>query len=280
MYIAFSTDTPDKVIAEWQDALDAMKRDGTYDTIRKKYGMDTGAPDAIPASAPHQADLALTHIISGTDSRLGGILHTYRVLVLTMDVQSRDWQKIRPLLADLEKSEPDVRTWYANTDGSYYTVSDGLTNANLKARSYFPVVLSGKESVGTFIVGYTTGKNSAVVAVPVRENGVVTGILGGSLYVDSVADTLHHDIPAPFVFYAIDSEGMIAIHSDKGQIGRDSASIGPGTSFGRAMAKIRSQESGSAAYEDGGIPYQATFRTSPLTGWRFVVAWPDSGSAR
>jgi len=279
MYIAFSKDTPDHVIAEWQDVLDAMKRDGTYDTIRNKYGLDTGAANAAPASPADQADLVLTHVISGTDTRLVGILHLYRVLVLTPEVKSQDWQKIRPLLANLENSEPDVRTWYAHTDGSYYTVSDGLTNANLKARPYFPVVLSGRESVGTFIVGYTTGKNSAVVAVPVRENGNVNGVLGGSLYVDSVADSLRSEIPAPFVFYAIDNEGNIAIHSEKGQIGRDSATIGPGTSFGRALAQIRNQESGSTAYEDGGISYQAVFRTSPLTGWRFVVAWPDSGSA-
>jgi len=279
MYIAFSKDTSDRVIAEWQDALDAMKRDGTYDTIRKKYGLDTGAANAVPASPADQADLVLTHVISGTDTRLLGILHLYRILILTPDVKSQDWQKIHPLLASLENSEPNVRTWYAHTDGSYYTVSDGLTNANLKARSYFPVVLSGKESVGTFIVGYTTGKNSAVVAVPVLENGNVTGILGGSLYVDSVADSIRSEIPAPFVFYAIDNEGKMAIHSEKGQIGRDSATIDPATSFGRALALIRTQESGSAAYEDGGISYQAMYRTSPLTGWRFVVAWPDSGSA-
>lgn len=37
LYIAFSKNTPDEVIAAWQSALDAIKADGTYDAIVKKY---------------------------------------------------------------------------------------------------------------------------------------------------------------------------------------------------------------------------------------------------
>jgi len=274
MYIAFSRDTPDSVIAEWQDALDSMKRDGTFDAIRQKYGLDP-APGTISTSPASQADTAVSLVMLHTDSRLTSLLHTYEILVLTPGLKSKDWQQVRPLLATLETNEPDVRTWYANPDGSYYTVSDGLTAANLRNRSYFPVVLSGNSSAGTVIVGLTTKKNSAVVAVPVTENGHVTGVLGGSLYLDTLAETIRKDVPAPFVFYAIDTEGQFALHSDKGQITRTVASVDPGSSFGRALLKIRSQEKGDVAYEDGGIRYQAMFRTSPVTGWRFVVAWPE-----
>ena len=37
LYIAFSKNTPDDVIAQWQAALDSMKADGSYETIVKKY---------------------------------------------------------------------------------------------------------------------------------------------------------------------------------------------------------------------------------------------------
>ncbi|WP_167505862.1 substrate-binding periplasmic protein [Desulfosediminicola flagellatus] len=37
LYIAFSKNTPDEVITTWQSALDAIKADGTYDAIVKKY---------------------------------------------------------------------------------------------------------------------------------------------------------------------------------------------------------------------------------------------------
>ena len=38
LYIAFSRSTPDKVIAEWQGALDAMKSDGEYRDIYLRFG--------------------------------------------------------------------------------------------------------------------------------------------------------------------------------------------------------------------------------------------------
>lgn len=275
MYIAFSKDTPDSVIAGWQAALDAMKRDGTFDTIRQKYGMNTAAVAVVPISAGDQADLALSTMIATTDSHLLTVLRTYEVLVMTSDVRTSSWEKVKPLLAVLEGHEPDARTWYANPDGSYYTVVDGLTTASLKDRSYFPTALSGRESVGTVVVSHSTGRNTAIVAVPVRENGAVTGVVGASVYLDTLTDALRNDIPEPFMFYAIDKENKFALHSDKGQISRNIATIDSGSSFGQALRTIQAQESGDVAYEDGGIRYNAKFRTSPLTGWRFIVAWPE-----
>lgn len=275
MYIAFSKDTPDNVIASWQAALDAMKRDGTFDTIKQKYGMKTAAVAAVPASAGDQADLALSSMIATTDSRLLTILRTYEVLVITSDVRTNSWEKVKPLLAILEANEPDGRTWYANPDGSYYTIIDGLTTANLKSRSYFPTVLAGDESVGTVVVSHSTGRNTAIVAVPVKENGAVTGVLGASVYLDTLTDSLRTEIKDPFVFFAIDKENKFALHSEKGQISRDITTISASSSFGQALTTIQAQESGSVSYEDAGVQYKAKFRTSPLTGWRFVVAWPE-----
>lgn len=276
LYIAFSNDTSDSVITGWKDALDAMKRDGTFDSIQRKYGVSTPAKATVAVSAGKQADLALTAMIAETDGRLKIVLRTFEVLVITPDVKTCDWKKIKPLLSTLETKEPGDWMWYANPDGSYYTVVDGLTTANIKSRSYFPFVLGGNESVGTVVVSKTTGRNVAVVAVPVKENEAVTCILGASVYLDTLTDTLRSKVPEPFVFYAIDREGKFAIHSDKGQISRDIETISPGSSFGKALRWIRTKESGTVMYDDGGIRYQATFRTSDLTGWRFVVAWPKS----
>ena len=139
-------------------------------------------------------------------------------------------------------------------------------------------MLAGNESVGTVVVSHTTGKNVGVVAVPVRNQGTVTGVLGASVYLDTLTDTLREEVPEQFVFFAIDTEGKFALHSDKGQISRDIATIGPATSFGKAIATIRAQDAGTVEYDDGGVHYRARFRSSPLTAWRFVVAWPDAGS--
>ncbi len=278
LYIAFSNDTPDSVITRWQDALDAMKGDGTFDAIRKKYGMTPAAVAGVPVSAGAQADLALNIMAAETDAQLKATLRPLEVLAITTEAQSGEWQNIRPLLATLEEKEPDARTWYALPDGSYYTVVDGLTSANLKNRSYFPGVLAGKESVGIVVMSYSTGKNVAVIAVPVRNQSTVTGVMGISVYLDTLTDKLRTRVPEPLVFYAIDTESKFALHADKGQISRNVAMIGPESSFGRAIATMRAQSSGTVAYDDGGIHYMARFRSDPLTGWRLVVAWPQSGT--
>ncbi len=43
LYIAFSPDTPDTVITRWQDALDMMKRDGTFEALQTTYSMAPAA---------------------------------------------------------------------------------------------------------------------------------------------------------------------------------------------------------------------------------------------
>jgi len=278
LYIAFSTDTPGTVIASWQDALDAMKKDGTFDAIRKKYGKTPAAVIPVPASVGAQADLALNILVAETDGQLKAVLRPLEVLAVTTEAQSGAWPTIRPLLAALEEKEPDARTWYALPDGSYYTLVDGLASANLKTRSYFPVVLAGNESVGIVVVSHSTGKNVAVVAVPVRNQTAVTGVVGASVYLDTLTDTLRIKVPEPFVFYAIDTESQFALHSDKGQISRNIATIGPESSFGRAISTIRAQGTGTVGYDDGGIHYKAMFRSYPLTGWQLVVAWPQAVS--
>jgi polar amino acid transport system substrate-binding protein len=278
LYIAFSTDTPDSVIAVWQDALDAMKREGMFDAIQKKYGMTPVVVTWVSASAEAQADLALNILFAETDGQLKAVLRPLEVLAVTTEAQSGEWQNIRPLLAVLEEKEPDARTWYALPDGSYYTLVDGLASANLKTRSYFPVVLAGKESVGIVVVSHSTGKNVAVVAVPVRNQGAVTGVVGASVYLDTLTDTLRGMVPEPFVFYAIDTESQFALHSDKGQISRNVTTIGPESSFGRAIGTMRAQDFGTVEYDDGGVHYMARFRSYSRTGWRLVVAWPQAGS--
>jgi polar amino acid transport system substrate-binding protein len=280
MYIAFSTDTPDSVIADWQGVLDAMKRDGTFDAIGEKYGVITSAIAAVSVSEDIEADLALEIVVAETNGQLRAILRPLEVLAVTTEVQSGEWQNIGLLLAVLEENEPDALLWYALPDGSYYTIADGLTSANLKNRSYFPVVLAGNESVGTVVVSYATGKNAAIVAVPVKNQDMVTGVLGASVYLDTLTDTLRGKVPPPFVFYAIDTENQFALHSDKWQITRNITTIDPDSSFGKAIGTINAQDSGTVEYDDGGIHYVARFRSDPLTDWRFVVAWPKVGDTK
>jgi polar amino acid transport system substrate-binding protein len=278
LYIAFSTDTPDSVVARWQEALDTMKRDGTFDAIREKYGLSPSAGTPASALDEEQADLALDILSAETDGQLEAVLRPLEIIALTSEAHTGEWENIRPFLVVLEEKEPDARTWYALPNGSYYTVVDGLTSASLKDRSYFPVVLAGNETVGIVVVSHSTGKNAAIVAVPIKTQDTVTGVMGASVYLDTMTETIRAELGGKFIFYAIDTEHKFALHSDKAQISRNITTIGPDSSFGRAIDTMLTQNSGTVEYEDGGIHYEAKFQSDSLTGWRLVVAWPKSDS--
>ena len=38
--IAFSKQTSDHIVAQWQDAFDSMREDGTLDRIKRKYNIE------------------------------------------------------------------------------------------------------------------------------------------------------------------------------------------------------------------------------------------------
>ena len=274
MYIAFSPDVPDYLVDDWQSALDEIKADGTFDKIRQKYNITATSKESVPDSPAAVAQQALHTIISDTDGMIRPVLLSYEVLRETSEVKSGEWGKISPLLAALEKNQPDARTWYALPDGSYYTVVDGLTSASLKSRPYFPDVIAGNESFGYVVVSHSTGKNTGIVAVPVIIKGNTKGILGASLYLDTLTDKTREKIPEPFLFFAIDNEGKFAIHSEKGKISQSISAYDRNKSLKTALEEIFNSSSGSCSYEEDGVYYNAVFQQSPFTGWHFAVAWP------
>lgn len=274
LYIAFSPDTPDEVVKKWQDALDELKANGEFDKIREKYNIPAASKESVtdfPAAAAQQA---LNAMISYTDGMIKPVLLTYEVLLETSEVKSGEWEKISPLLAALEKNQPDARTWYALPNGSYYTVVDGLTSANLKSRPYFPDVIAGNVSVGYVVVSHSTGKNTGIVAVPVTDEGSTKGILGASLYLDTLSESLREKIPQPFLFFAIDNEGKFAIHSEMGKISQGISAYEMNKPLKDAFDKIYAGKSGAFSYNDKGVYYNAVFQQSSLTGWHFAVVWP------
>lgn len=276
LYIAFNNQTSVETVAAWQNALDAMKRDGTYQAILEQYGLavpsgagihgDSGAPGISREDTP-------TVFMALGDSRLSGIATSLEVLAMTSEAKSGDWERIRPLLAGLEERSPPARFWYALPDGSYYTTVDNLTTGNLASRSYFPGVLAGNTSLGSIVVSLSTGRTTGIVAVPIfGEENTVTGVLGASVYLDSLSADLSRDLPLPGTTYfiAFDSDGFTALHSRIEQIGRQATVQGtPGEI--EAVRTIMATEEGQVTFTSGGVQQTITFRTSPLTGWKYGI---------
>lgn len=286
LYIAFNNQTSPAVVEAWQTTLNAMKRDGSYDAILAKYqgGTTTGAGNLAAGSGALEVpgEVALSSMIAYTDQRLSCIARVFEVLATTDEVRSTDWNRIAPLLSATEKVDSSARLWYSLPNGTYYTTVDGLAASNLMNRPYFPDVLAGNVSIGTVVVSHSTGRSTAIVAVPVVEKGAVTGVLGASVYLDEFSVDMREalDVREPFFFFALDLQGMYALHAEEARISQSSAQE-DSASAAEAMETIRAENEGFVAYTSEGEQRQAIFATSPLTGWRFVlgeVTGPVSGA--
>jgi len=207
------------------------------------------------------------------DSRLWDIATTLEVLAMTSEAKDGDWEQIQPLLTGLEQRSGQARFWYALPDGSYYTTVDNLTTANLASRPYFPDVLAGNTSIGSVVVSHSTGRTTGIVAVPIFDTtGNVSGVLGSSVYLDSLSLDLSRSLPLPetMSFFALERDGLTALHSRSEQIGR--LAIEQGTpSEVEAVRAILAQDEGQVTFSSEGVQQTVTFRTSPVTGWKYAI---------
>lgn len=274
LYIAFNNQTSPETVAAWQETLDAMKRDGTYGAILARYGL--AGPPAAPAvsGAPGIGTGAAASVLMAlADSRLVDTATSLEVLAMTSEAKGGDWDQIRPLLVGLEQRSCQARFWYALPDGSYYTTVDNLTTASLASRPYFPWVLSGNTSIGSVVVSHSTGRSTGIVAVPIFDDtGNVTGVLGSSVYLDSLSADLSRSLPLPgnMYFFALDRDGLTALHARSEQIGRQATLQGTPAEV-EAVRTIMAQDEGQVAYLSEGVTQTVTFRTSPVTGWKYAI---------
>jgi hypothetical protein len=274
LYIALNNQTSPATVAAWQEALDAMKRDGTYGAILARYGL--AGPPAAPAvsGAPGiGTGAAATVLMALADARLRDTATSLEVLALTSEAKGGDWDRIRPLLVGLEQRSGQARFWYALPDGSYYTTVDNLTTANLASRPYFPGVLSGNTSIGSVVISHSTGRTTGIVAVPILDDtGKVTGVLGSSVYLDSLSADLSRALPLPgtMYFFALDHNGLTALHSRTEQIGRQATEQGTPAEV-EAVRTLMAQDEGQVTFLSEGVQQTVTFRTSPVTGWKYAI---------
>jgi ABC-type amino acid transport substrate-binding protein len=270
LFIAFNNQTSPEIISAWQNSLDGMKRDGTFAAIMALYGLPVSPSAAGEAGGSGQ--IVLPAVMALADQSLSCLAASLDGLALTTEAKSGDWSQIRPLLLNLEEHTTGARLWYALPDGSYYTTVDNLTTATLADRPYFPGVLAGNISIGSVVVSHSTGRTTGIVAVPIKDDGRVTGVLGGSVYLDTLSDYLADTLrlPANMSFFALDQNGSFALNSQTNRIGQQPAIQGTPIETG-AFRSILTNETGEISYVSGGMEHAVIFDTSPLTGWKFGV---------
>ena len=225
-----------------------------------------------PAPMMFDAGVVVSSLMSLSDAYIKTIADRLEVVAITEEAASGNWQSIKPLLEKIQKQEKgDAIAWYALPDGSYYTVDAGLTDKSLKDRTYFPVVLSGKVSVGELVISKSTDQISTIIAVPVNKGDSVTGILGVSLFTRKLSVLINKNMRFgdDVVFFALNKDHITAINKRPGRVFLDPEAQGD-RSMTMAIKEMLSKDEGLVEYDFHG-KRRVAFMKSRYTNWWYAV---------
>jgi hypothetical protein len=230
----------------------------------------SGIASAQQAPFTVDGNVALQSFVSLTDAHIRTTLDALQALSATSEARSADWNRIQTPLRQAAQFNVPAVLFFAMRSGKYWTVDKGIQPTSLSDRPYFARVLAGQVVVGELVLSRSTGKPVAVVAVPVRgTNGNVVGVLGASIYLDPLTALLKAELgngPGT-VFWAIDSHGITALHSDPSNIFNDAAKMSP--ELNRAIKHMLATDSGVENYSYKGKARTVIYRKSTLTGWTY-----------
>lgn len=244
-----------------------------------KRGLFIFAMFAIPLPGFAQVDpkgieqSLLSAFVSYTDLRIGSIQQWLETLASTDEVGSGNWEKMHALLAGGQELTGGLAVWFAHPDGSYYTTDKGLMDVKLIDRSYFADLMAGQNVIGALVVSKSTGMRSAVIAVPVRRDGVVVGAIGASVFLDVLSDQVNAALALPegAGFFVLAPDGRTVLHPKKDRHLLDPRDVGSDTLV-LAANEILSRPSGETTYDFDLVTKRAIYRTSPLTQWKFAIS--------
>ena len=226
---------------------------------------------ALPAIA-FAGDVRLSAFAAYADLRVGSVEKSLGIVSSTIEAKSGKWEALKAILKGYQDSEEDLVLWYARPDGRYYTVEKGLMGERLNDRAYFSDLMSGKRILGSLVVSKSTGKRSAVIAVPVIQQGKVVGAIGASLFLDKLSEKIAAmlSLKNGESFYALAPDGRTVLHSITDRHFLDPRELGSG-SLRKAAEEMLSRDSGEVSYEYDNALKHAVFSTSPLTHWKFAI---------
>jgi len=224
--------------------------------------------------AQDSAQSLLAAFSSYTDLRLLSIQQSLKILASTTEAESLSWQKMESLLSGYQKSTNGLIVWFVQPDGTYFTIDEGKMGVKLSDRSYFSSLMSGSVIDGELVISKSTGKRSAIIAVPILEGGKVVGAIGASVFLEVLAEQVSAALAlsADISFFALAPNGLTALHKKTNREFLDPRDLGSAT-LKKAANEMLSNSAGSTTYDFDSVTKKAVYRESPLTQWKFAIVF-------
>lgn len=224
--------------------------------------------DNPPAAGAETTVSAAAHYV---DSIFGNALTALELVAATPEARNRDWNGIKSYLKRIEAGLPGAY-FFVLPDGNYYSVALDYTDLNLSDRAYFNSLFAGHEVKGFPLYTRSSGKKSALVAVPIVADDKVIGALGASIFLDELHARLNREfaLPPGYTWFVLDSTGSTMLHQDGDFIFMNALTHGS-KSLQQAVTEALKNESGAMQYDFEGTR-RAHYRKLPGMGWWLVLA--------
>jgi len=123
----------------------------------------------------------------------------------------------QPLLADIDKVYPELAISVDDSIGMQRIRGNNQGLASVAERQYFKDAIQGKEAMSDVLVSKTSNEAVIVLALPLREGGVITGVIQGSVkltILDNFLKTKADKAKNSRRMFIVDNTGKILAHSD------------------------------------------------------------------
>ncbi len=197
-------------------------------------------------------------------------------IALAPVLQTGNLDNIKPFLVQAAKNNGRYETLGYIAPSGIAIDSKGVS-VNLGTREYFQKAMKGEAAVSDPVVSPATGGLVAVVAVPVKLDGKVTGVFFGSVSLDEVSrKTGEVKIGKTGYAYMLKSDGLTIANPDKTLVMKDNPAKNeklPPALRQNAERMIKG-ESGTTTYEYNGVQKMVGFAPVKSTGWSLAVSVP------
>ncbi len=166
---------------------------------------------------------------------------------------------------------------FASVDGAYIN-STGVTGS-VSDRDYFKKALHGEASISNPLIAKSTGHLVSIVAIPVKVDGKVTGVLYGAVSMEGLTkNILSIKVGKTGFAYVVQSDGLTIIHPDKDIAMKANFLQDNGITAEqkKATEQMAKGETGLATYSFNGEGRMVAFAPVPGVNWSLAVAAPTA----
>ena len=190
--------------------------------------------------------------------------------------QTGDQAAIVPFLQVLAKNNKRYESFaWVNMAGFHYNNTG--TSSDLSQRAYIQQALKGVPAVSDPVVSRATGKLVVVVAVPIKTDGKVSGVLFGAVDMESLTrEVLAVKVGKTGYAYVLQGDGLIIMHPSKDVALKLNAlqNKDAGETMVKTSERMVKGETGFARYEYKGIEKMLAFAPISGTSWSVCITGP------